>query len=354
MTLLTEEHDNLARPYEATPQRLKDARQQGRVARSSDLTTAAVVITAVVMVGWLGEHLLVGLREMTAMLLDGRGNPLARPDALAHEVSRAVGQILLPLAGILGAVMMAAVATGVLQVGVVSSADPVKPRWSRLSPLSGVERIVSRRTAVRVGFTLAKITLAGAVIVTTLRAYWHDLLRAGAGDAEGLGAAARSAVGRAAWLLAAGLVGLAVLDWLYQRWQHRQDLKMTHAQWREELRNREVDPDIRRRMRRQRDRHRLQLNVTVPQATAVIASPDGPAIAIRYNSGMHSPLVIVAADGPDADRVRDLAAENGIQVAWEPELASQLLNCSRSGQAVPRRWCQPLLEAIFPQEGATA
>ncbi|MBS3821047.1 MAG: EscU/YscU/HrcU family type III secretion system export apparatus switch protein [Phycisphaerae bacterium] len=354
MTQLAEQHDASTATHEATPQRLQDARRQGRVARSADLTAAAVILTAVVLVAWLGGYIVAGLRDMTAMLLDGRSNPLASPAALAESAGQALQGVLVPLVGIMAGLFMAALAAGIVQVGAVRSAEPIKPQWNRVSPLAGLQRIASRRTAVRVGFTLGKLSLAGVVVVTTLQAYWQRLLQVGAGDTHSIGEAAGSALGRAAWPLALGLTALAVLDRLYQRWQHRWDLKMTHAQWREDRRRQEGDPAVRHHMRRRGEQRRQRPGVAVWHATAVLSAPGGPALAIRYAAGMRCPHILATGHGRDAEQIRRRAEENEIPVVLVADLAARLAAVARSGQAVPRRWQQDVLDVLEATEGVTA
>ncbi len=354
MTQLAGHDDASARTYEATSNRLAEARREGRVARSVDLTAAAVVLVSLVVIGYLGTHLLAGLRDMTACLLDGRERPLASPGELAGLTGTAMRGIFLPLAGVLAGAVMAALAVGALQVGAVRSAEPVKPRWSRLSPLAGIERLVSRRTWVRAGFIISKILLAAGVLMLTLQGYWQQLLRVGMGNADAITGALSAAVLRAGWLLGAGLVLLGVLDWLYQRWQYREDLKMTHRQWRDELRRSEGDPQIRRRRRRQVEQQRQRLSVSVPRATAVVTAPGGPAVALQYTPDMPAPRVVATGHGRDAEEIRTLAEASGIYIATEPDLAGQLASAGKSGQAVPRRWQQSVREIIAQSQGVSA
>lgn len=354
MTQLAEQNDTSAQTHDATPSRLAEARRQGRVARSTDLTAALTVLTAVVLIGYLGRGLLEGLRDMTALLLDGRQTPLASPEQLAGLTGSAMHNIFLPLAGVLAGMMMVAFAVGAIQVGGATAADAIKPRWARINPLTGLGRMMTRRMRVRAGLIVLKLILAAGVIAVTLQGYWQQLLRVGMGNADAMTAALGAALLRAGWLLAAGLVALGVLDWLYQRWQHRQDLKMTHEQWREDLRRNEGDPGIRRRQQRQAQQGRQRLALTVPRATTVLSDPDGPAVAIHYTSEMKMPRILAAGHGSEADQIRNIAQASGIYIADEPDLARQIARAGQAGQSVPRRWTTPIRFIIEQAEDANA
>jgi flagellar biosynthetic protein FlhB len=354
MTQLAGHDDASARTYDATANRLAEARREGRVARSVDLTAAAVVLVSLVLIGYLGTHLLAAMREMTACLLDGREQPLASPGELAGLTATSMRGLFLPLAGVLAGAVMAALAVGALQVGAVRSTEPIKPRWSRLSPLAGIERLGSCRMWVRAGFIVTKILLAAGVLILTLQGYWQQLLRVGMGNADAITDALGGAVLRAGLLLGLGLVVLGVLDWLYQRWQYREDLKMTHRQWREELRRSEGDPQIRRRQRRQVEQQRQRLGTSVPHANAVVTAPDGPAVALQYTPEMPVPRVVATGQGREAEQIRSLAEASGIYIATDADLAGQLASAGRAGQAVPRRWQKHVREVIARSQGVNA
>jgi flagellar biosynthetic protein FlhB len=240
------------RTHLPTPLRLEEARREGRVARSGDLTAAAVTLAALAALALLGGAMLQGLRELTAACLDfGDGGAAnASPDSALRAAAASLPAVLLPVAGLCGVAAVVAVLASVAQVGLLSAPGRVRPQWDRLSPGDGLRRLAGRRSLVRALFTAAKLAAVAGVTWVSFSGSWQRLLAAADGDGDAMLSAAGGLVGGLALRVTAALLALAALDYLYQRWQHRQDLKMTHRQWLEDMRRMGADPQWRRRRRR--------------------------------------------------------------------------------------------------------
>lgn len=245
-----------SRTEEATPLRLDEARRAGFVPRSADVTNVAVLLTAGGMFAWLGPMLLDGARSMTAALLDGRAEPLANPASLEKAVQAALPGVLLPAAGIVGACVVAAILAGAVQFKPLTTFEPIRPNWSRLSVSAGLKRMISLRGGVRTALTLAKLAVLiwlGAGVVRTGMAGFLAITRS---DAEHL---VRHFAGLARGTLVplmAALVVLAAADWLFQRRQYHRDLRMSRQDWKEDLKRMEGDATIRTARRKaRRKRH---------------------------------------------------------------------------------------------------
>lgn len=245
-----------SRTEEATPLRLDEARRSGFVPRSRDVTNVAVLMTAGVMLAWLGPMLIDGVRSMTAALLDGRAEPLANPAALGKAVRSALPGVLLPAAGIVGACVAAAVLAGAVQFKPLTTFEPIKPRWSRLNISAGLKRMVSLRGGVRTVLAIAKLAILAWLGADVVRTSINGFLTVAQSDADHLaGCFANLARGTLVPLVAA-LVVLAVVDWLFQRWQYRRDLRMSRQEWKEDLKRMEGDAAIRTARRKARQRRR--------------------------------------------------------------------------------------------------
>jgi len=232
-----------------TPLRLKEAARRGQVARSGDLTAAVVVVAAVVLLALAGGRLLNGLTRMTAVLLDGRG---ASPTSLAGT-REAVWNAAVPVGRIVAvvglAMVMVAVAVNVLQVGLIAAGQAPRPDLSRISPAAGIGRLLSRRSLVRGILAAAKFAGVGVVGFITIAGELPALASLTGMEA---GPIARQIGAAAVHLtLRVGLVllVLGIVDYLYQRWQHREDLKMTRRELADERKRTEGQPVARRRQR---------------------------------------------------------------------------------------------------------
>lgn len=242
----------MERTQQATPRKQAEARQRGQVARSADLSAGVVLLGGGVAVSLLGPGIFDGLVRLTGALLDGRANPLAGPGGLGREAMEAAAGLVWPVAGLVGSLVCVAVAAGLVQVGGLVTAEPLRPSWERLSPWANAARLGLVRSAVRAGLAGAKLVCVAVVTAWVLRSNWGAILRGQAGPGTLL---TELMIG-----IGAGLVAVGLADWAYQRWQWKRDLMMTSAEWREELRRTEGDPALRGRRRTLARRWRSERN----------------------------------------------------------------------------------------------
>jgi flagellar biosynthetic protein FlhB len=151
-----------------------------------------------------------------------------------------------------GGVLLVAVLANFVQVGAVFAPKRVRPDGGRLSPGAGLKRLFSLRSTIRVLLGLARIATVAVVVWLSAGSMWHRVLGTAALAPADLAAEA----GRLAWTLglrlALALAVLGVLDLLYQRWQHRRDLRMTRREVLEDLRRMQGNPATTARRRRGR------------------------------------------------------------------------------------------------------
>jgi flagellar biosynthesis protein FlhB len=313
--------------FDATPHRRQQAREEGQVAYSQDLASAALlVIGAGALLYWGGGIVDLCARLMQQQLSNG-GNSLVASQAdfsaQGFTLMRTFGGALLPILILLAA---AGAMSTILQIGLLFLPSKVQPDISRLSLLAGMKRILSLQGLARLGFGLFKMlvvaVVAGAVIYTRR----DEVLACGelaTGDLARF--LADMLVSTALWVGVA-LLALALLDYGFQRWKHEQDLRMTHQEIREEMKNLQGDPQIiarRRAVQRQMALNRV--GDKVPKADVVVTNPTELAVAIQYDPlKMAAPVVVAKGAGVLAQRIRRLALEHNIPVVERKPLAQLL------------------------------
>ena len=241
--------DMTDRPYEPTALRLAEARRRGVVPRSGDLAAAATLLGGAAAVGLIGEHVLRAAVAMTARLLDGRAGPLASPDELAGEAWTCVGPLLVAAAPVLAVLVGAAVLSGIGQVGLLATAEPIRPKAERVSPGAGRRRLLDGRSWVRGGFAAGKLAAVCLVAAWTLHGDLPRIAAAGGLDAAAIASVCGGCVHRLCLRVAASLLVLGALDYVHQWFRHRQDLRMSRREWLEDMKRMEADDRIKRRRR---------------------------------------------------------------------------------------------------------
>ena len=332
------ESDGQERTEQPTAKRQEDARRKGQIAKSTDLTAAALLM------GALGAGVLSGPRvvveavnTMQSGLGAASGAELSPTGALALLIGAALalGHLAWPFILVPAA---AALAVQVLQTRFAMSWSGLKPDWSRVNPGQGLKKLLSSRSLVEALKTLLKLAAIGAVAYLTLGKSWPVLLTLGQ---TGSGATL-AAIGQVAFDLwiRVGLTYLALagLDYGYQWWRQRQSLQMTREEVREESRETEGNPQARGRMRAlHRQRVVRRMMVEVRRADVVLRNPTHVAVALRYEGGkMRAPKVVAKGALLMARRIIDIAQRHGVPVIENPPLARALFRGAAVGQEIPR------------------
>jgi len=247
--------DTDQRTEQPTVLRLAEARRQGQVARSADLTGVAVLLAAVV-AGWLAGGVL--LRELTAMVGGMLSFGSVAPD-IGVATGGSVWSAAAPVAWIAVCfccvIAFIAALAGIAQVGLHISGEVIGPQLDRLSPGQGLRRVFSSRGLVRLTLALGKIAAVGLVAAVTISGQLPEIASACGFGIERQWAGAWAMLGRMAWRIVLVLAVLGAIDWAFQWRKHRQDLMMTRREVLEDLRKTEGDPLMRSR---QRKSHQMQ------------------------------------------------------------------------------------------------
>ncbi|MGH8258846.1 MAG: flagellar biosynthesis protein FlhB [Steroidobacteraceae bacterium] len=325
------------RTEQPTPKRLEEARRKGQVPRSPELTTAAVVLIAGGGLELFGAHAARALYTLMQSGLDLRRAQLLDEGALIHALESCAAQALSACAPILLLTLAAALAAPLALGGWNLSFEALAPDLTRLSPVSGVQRVFSTRSLVELAKAFAKFLLVAAVAVAFL---WHSsgaLLALGDEPLRPAIADAAALSGRALLALAGSLAVIAAIDVPWQLWSHTRQLRMTRQEIRDEFKESEGSPEIKSRIRRaQQEVARRRMMQEVPKADVVVVNPTHFAVALRYDERrMRAPVVVAKGADEVAARIREVAAEHRVPVFEAPPLARALHRTVQIGGEVP-------------------
>ena len=330
-----------------TERRRQESRQQGQVARSTDLSSAMILLGALGALHLLGTRIFAELAGIMHRLLDGSDAPawdLATAGVTVKGCLWGLGMILAPL---LLTVMLLSVLSNLLQVGMHVTAEPLSLDLNKINPLAGLRRMLSRRSLVRLAMSLGKIAVVAAVAAVTIAGRLDAILAASALGYQRIISTAAQLVYALGMRVGVVLLVLALLDYLYQRWQHEQDLRMTRQELREDLKRMEGDPQIRaRRQRIARQLAMQRMSREVPKATVVVTNPTHVAVALLYREGMNAPKVVAKGADLMAVRIRQIAAAAAVPIIERRPLAQALYKACRVGDEVPVNLYQAIAEVL--------
>ncbi len=333
------EHDSAQeRTERPTPRRLHEARRQGQVVRSRELTTSLVLIVSSGSLLFFGATLGGGLAEMLREGLHLEHAQLALADtALGASFARLGLAALASFAPFAILLFLVALVAPLLLGGWTLSTQAFAWRWERISPLQGLMRLFSWRGLVELAKGLVKFAVMAVAAWLVLRPFAPALLDLGRLPLEaGLVASAHLLV----WIflaLCASTLLIAAVDVPYQLWDYARQLRMTRLELRDELKETEGRPELRARIRRMQQEHaRRRMMAEVPRATVVVTNPTHYAVALRYAPPKtRAPVVVAKGADALAERIRAVASSSGVPIVSAPPLARALYHGTRLGQEIP-------------------
>jgi flagellar biosynthetic protein FlhB len=334
---------------EPTPHRMREAREKGQVAKSREITTAFLLLLSYALFRYLGEFMWQNLSEMARAIF------VLIPEAKEFSPSFAgyvlligLQKMALVLAPLFGVVFLAAFIAEAMQTGFVFATEPLTPKLERINPLEGFKRMFSMQGFVELIKSLLKIVI---VFYISWYAAKDDLpfiivlIESEPWEALVLG-------GTIAYTIAVRVgifyILVAILDYLYKRWEYMRNLKMTRQEVKEEYKRLEGDPMVKQRMRDlQRQVAHQRMMSSVPQADVVVTNPTHLAIALKYEQNkMKAPLVLAKGERKIAEEIRSIAERYEITIIQNEPLAWSIHRTTKVNQEVPADLYQAVAEVL--------
>lgn len=331
------EDNDQERTEEASPRRLEQAREEGHVARSQELTTFAMMAAAGAGLWWLGGQVFGRLMALVRDALRFDGGGAFDPAQMTVRMHAQAFEALLAIAPLLILLLLVALAAPQLLSGWLFSTSALRFDLQRIDPLAGIGRVLSWRGVAELAKALIKavlIAVVGALLVWHYREPLLQLVRlpleAGIPEMGRI-------VGASFLALAGALALVAAADVPFQLWRHADELKMSRQELRQEMKENEGDPQIKAQIRaQQREMARRRMMAEVPKASVIVTNPTHYAVALRYNEReMRAPRVVAKGSYLLAERIRELGAENNVPILRTPPLARALYRHAELDQEIP-------------------
>ena len=340
-----------------TQKKREDARKEGRVAMSKEISSAMLLGVFLLYIMLAGEPVLREIERMWVVSFQ----QLSLPDLTVSGVYRIfytqLWLLSLVIMGLFILVFVIGLLSSVMQVGV--HVNPLKFQGSRLNPLSGVKRIFSANGLAELLKGLFKMGVIGYITYITISGVITELMSLSRLPLGGIFKFNFDLLATLFGRVALALVVLAVFDYLFQRWNFEQQIKMTKLELKEEMKQTEGDPQLRSRIRGvQREISRVRMMQNIPKADVVVTNPTHFAVALEYDREVMS-APRVCAKGADfiAERIKAIAAENDIPIVENPVMAREIFNQVDIGQEVPEEFFKAVAEIlayIYRLKGKTA
>ena len=323
--------------HDATPYRRQKAREQGQIARSHDLGSSLVLLGAVSVLWWKGPVVLKTLSEIMIACFTRTDYWTFNSRSAASLFNASVLQCMYAVLPIMLSVCAIVVVNNWLQVGFLFLPEKLNIDFSRINPLSGVQRLFALPNIARLAFGVLKISLVTIVIGLGVWGKWDLILGSHVLTAGEVGGVVWNTTLDMCMRTAAVLLLLAVLDYGFQWWKQEQDMKMSDDEMRDEMKMMNGDPQMaarRRAFQRQLMSNRIQSSV--PKADVIITNLVELAIAIQFDpKTMPAPIVLAKGAGQVAARIRKVALEHCLPVLERKPPAQALYKTEEIGRVIP-------------------
>ncbi|MCB0879530.1 MAG: flagellar biosynthesis protein FlhB [Thermoleophilia bacterium] len=334
----------------ATPKRREDARKEGNVLRSMEINSAfAMLFGFLILTIW-------GPRMWSALVVDVRhrfetlgeaGTASFQIEDVMELFMGVIRVMLVVTAPIMFGMLVVGVLASVVQVKPKVTPSVLKPRFSKLNPISGFKQRFGPAALFELAKNLLKLV---AVAVPAGLVLWNrrDELMA-LGDVEPIAAGAlivdlTMGIG---FRVAGIYVAIALIDYLYQRHRYEKNLKMTKHEVKQEMKQQELSPELKAaQRRRQRDMARRRMLSDVPTADVVITNPTHYSIALKYDSERGAPQVVAKGVDLLALRIREIADEAGVMRVENRPLARELYANVEVGHLIPAELYAAVAEVL--------
>jgi flagellar biosynthetic protein FlhB len=331
----------------ATPRKKEEARKKGQVAKSRELSSVAVLSAGVLYLYFGGRYTTEALGKCIQSVFKSVPQYTASIQDLISLSMASVERFIWIALPIMAVTMMVALAVNVLQTGFLFSVETLSPKASKIDPLKGAQRIFSRQSLVELAKSIFKLIIVASVAFTTLKNELNHMIPLLYQDKVQI----ISVLGQSAFKVTIRccviLTLLAILDFLYQRWDHEQKLKMTKQEVKDEYKHTEGDPMVKSRIRSiQREMARRRMMEEVPKADVVITNPTHLAVALRYDQmKMPAPRIVAKGANQIAERIKALAREHQVPVVEDKPLAQNLYKLE-IGEEIPTQFYQAVAEIL--------
>ncbi len=339
---------------EPTNKKLEDARKDGQVAKSQELCNAVSLAALFLTLRFVGLYIgetfvdvfkyVYGIIPDFTVLIDGHISSTDFVRLLRFAILRMI-ILLLPIFGVGVAI---ALITNILQVKWKVTAKPLQPKFSKLSPLSGIKKIFSKKKLVDLGMSIAKL----AVIFGVVWNYFQGMggLISLFYDMEvnvGVGQVCSIAVDLGFRISIIYLL-VSILDLIYQRWKFHKDMMMTKQEVKDEYKNSEGDPQIKGKIKQKMmEASRRRMMQAVPEADVVITNPTHFAVALKYDTDVaDAPYVVAKGQDFLAQKIKEEAKAAGVEIVENKPLARMLYHNVDIGALVPPELYQAVAEVL--------
>ena len=331
------ENSSAEKTEDPTERKLRNAREEGQVARSVELPAAAVTIGAILTLFFMGGYWIKQMAEIFASGFKFDRKTLDNPDLMVTAFAHQIGEAFLLIVPVLLVTAVLAILSSGATGGYLFSLKNTLPKFSKLSLLSGFKRMFGANAAIELLKAILKFSLVTIVLWALVSRQMDPMMQLGQMAIEPALAAAGWMIAESALWLSLSLLVIALIDAPYQKYSFIKRMRMTKQEVKDEMKDMEGQPEVKQQIRRrQREMANNRMIQKVQDADVVITNPEHFAVALSYDpTGDGAPILLAKGSDHMAARIREEAEKHGVEMFAAPPLARALYFSTEVDQAVP-------------------
>lgn len=347
---MSEDADKESKTEQASEKKIRDALEKGNVPFSREAPMFASFLGFILVLTFSAKDGVRALSSKLSLFLDRahdfRLESSTDANALIYATASEIGLFMLPIVLLLCCCSL----IGSMAQNVPSFVgERIRPQWSRISPMSGLNRLFGKPGWVEFGKSLIKFTIIGLVVLIILKSEQYKVVNSMFSDPSLIPELILTISVRLVSGIAIATIILVAADLLWARYKWSADLRMTKQEVKEEFKQSEGDPMVKARLRSiAQDRSRKRMLAAVPKATVVIANPTHFAIALRYDkSEASAPIVVAKGQDLIALKIREIAEKNDIPVIEDKPLARSMYDLVQVDRMIPEQFFKAVAQILY-------
>ncbi len=344
-----DDHDDSSKTEDPTPKKLEEARKKGQVPMSREINNFVMLLAGALVLLAMGPAMMSDLAVLMRTYIEHAHDMPEVPGGFQFVVIEALREVLkiimLPLLFLIAAAFVGPF----IQVGPLFAPEVIKMDVSKISPMKGFSRLFSLKSIMEFVKGLLKIAIVSAVGFLILKPFFGTIDHL-------VGLPVPLMMDETMSLITRMLIGLlfvvfiiAVLDLVYQRYEHMKKMRMTKQELKDEYRQSEGDPHVKAKLRQLRqEKARARMMQAVPDATVIITNPTHYSVALRYEPDKGDGAPVCVAKGVDALalRIREVAREHKVPIVENVPLARALYAAVEVDGVIPREHFEAAAKVI--------
>ena len=342
------EQDFQERTEKATSRRREKAREEGKVAKSQELNSAAILCLGFLSLYMLGPHLSEQIKELMRHTMTNAPLIASADSTYISIFGDYMRCFFLIMAPIFVVICVIAIGSNVAQIGFKITPKSLEPKFEKLNILKGLKRLFAVRSLVELLKNIIKIAIVGFVAYTAIKGEFDSFFLLPDMTVSQLA----SSMGKLAVILGlkvgAIMIFIAILDYIYQRYEFEKSIRMSKQDLKEEHKDTDGSPQLKSRIRQvQREMARQRMMQALPMADVVVTNPTHIAVALKYDSDeMNAPCVVAKGERKIAERIKEIARSHGIPIVEDKPLARSLFKMCEIGDVVPANLYRAVAELL--------